>query len=287
MKSKLLLATFFFISFLDGFAQEYHPFLNNSSWHVHASDFNTVQNFIISPGEEVQIGAYSYSKIFDTVNNVDVFVREDLAAKKIYRLINGNETILYDFSLSIGDTTMLANGLVYTVDVEGITNVNGGQRRRLYLEHQIGTLTYFETWIEGVGSPVQPLKPSYELFTDPDYSLRCSAQNGQMIYNWGISWNGTATSCDLPLITESFKHRQNFSFAPNPFRTQLYIESSQNLENAIIKIYNSLGQLVQEVNNLSGIKIILERKNLSAGIYLTQISENENVVASKKILVVD
>ena len=264
--------------------------LNNSTWNIVSANFGGSQNLIINPGIDVVIGSNTYKKYIDPTTDSEVFLREDISAKKVYRRINGNDQLLYDFSLQVSNTITLSDGNIYTVQSISDINVNGGTRRRFSLIHFIGTFVVnSETWIEGVGSNRNPLKPAFEMPSDPYIYLTCSAQNGLNIYNSGIA-NGqpTPTDCSMLLSVNDLNYlKKEINFIPNPFKTELVITRKLNFENSTLKIFNSIGQLMKEVTNIYGHNIIVKRENLKSGIYFIQLLENGKFISTNKIIISD
>lgn len=291
MKTKLLF-TFVFLTLLvdKSSSQNYIPLLNNSSWNIIIAGQLGGQNYVINPIANIVIGSNNYQQYLDPYTNTDVFLREDVAAKKIYRNIGGSDQLLYDFSLQVSNTIILPDGKLYTVQSISDINVNGGTRRRFNLLHFIGTfVARSETWIEGVGSPNHPLKPQYELPADPYIYLTCSAQTGINIYNNGIA-NGqqNPTDCSMLLSVNDINHlKQKINLSPNPFKNELLITRKLYFENSTFKIYNSIGQLIKQIGNLSGQNIIIKRDNLNSGIYFTQLIENGQIISTDKIIISD
>lgn len=291
MKTKLLFKIIF-LTFLSqkSFSQIYIPMLNNSTWNIVSANFGGQQNLIINQGINTVIGSNAYKKFIDPTTNNDVFLREDIATKKVYRRVSGNDQLLYDFSLQVSNNIVLGDGNNYTVQSISNVNVLGGTRRSFNLIHFIGGFAgNSETWIEGVGSSRNPLRPTYEMPSDPYIYLTCSAQNGINIYNNGIA-NGqpTPSDCSALLSLEEVKFlAEQINFSPNPFKTEIEITTKFNFENTSLKVFNSIGQLVKEIENINGQKIILNRENLKSGIYFAQILQNEKILKINKIIIVD
>lgn len=291
MRPKLLFATIVLLAFQFSFSQPYIPMLNNSSWNLVSSNFFGNENLLMSGGVDVVIGAYTYKKYTDpTIYTSDNFVREDVANRKVYRNVNGVDQLLYDFSLQVGNHIVLSDGKNYVV--QSITNVNvvGSQRRMFNLVYYVGTFAVnSEVWIEGVGSNRHPLKPAFEMiFSDPYIYTTCSAQNGVAVYNHGIA-NGqpTPTDCSMLGNDEQNYATQQINFYPNPFTTELTITASQDFENATLKIFNSIGQLVRETSNLNGKNVSLNKENLQPGIYFIQLLHEGKTTTTKKIIITD
>jgi len=79
----------------------------------------------------------------------------------------------------------------------------------------------------------------------------------------------------------------NASVFPNPFSFATTFKSNEELQNASLSIYTVLGQEVKQINNISGNEILIERGNLPAGIYFISISQNNERIILKKIVITD
>lgn len=283
MKTKLLLFTIFFLTITqNGFSQAYVPFLNNSTWNVTVYSFLGAQRYNVNPGTDIVIGSNTYKKFTDPVFGSDVFLREDVAARKVYTRKNNADELLYDFSLPVGGTFTASFGGVYIVTSITNVNVGGGIRRRF----ELGSVFANLTWIEGVGDTEYPLIAGYELPSDPVVLLSCSAQNGILIYNQGFVNGGTLTDCSM-LGIEDHNLTNHIFFCPNPFNFELNISSEVSLDNASLRLFNSLGQLVKEVKNINGQTYKLNRGSLINGLYFIELSEGNKIITSKKIIITE
>lgn len=282
MKRKLLAILILMQFNLKSFSQEYFPLLDNSSWIILISDFGGTETRYYNENGDVLIGNNTYKKYLSQTNE-EYFLREDIVGKKVYKLIDGNDILLYDFSLQISDNITLADGQNYQVQSISNINVNGGQRPQFYLKN-LDLPGWDEYWVEGVGRRTHPLLARNEFFSDPEFYLLCSYQDGINIFNLGIANGGSSTSCTLS-IEEQINLSKKISFAPNPFDNELIITSQTNLNNSTIKVFNSIGQNVREIKNINGENYSLKRENLIKGLYLIQVSENGKEIASKKLIV--
>lgn len=264
------------------FSQEYPPLLNNSSWIVLISDFDSSVTRYYSEIGDFIIGNYTYKKYLSQTNE-EYLLRENIEEKKVYKLIDGNDVLLYDFSLQVSDNITLADGQNYQVQSITNINVNGGQRRQLYLSN-IDSPWLDEYWVEGVGRRTHPLLAKNEFFTDPEFYLLCSYQDGINIFNEGIVNGGNPTSCTLS-VEQQNKLSEKINFAPNPFDNELTITSQNGLNNITIKMFNSIGQNIREIKNINGKKYSLQRENLPKGLYLIQLFENGKELVAKKLII--
>ncbi|MES2748127.1 MAG: T9SS type A sorting domain-containing protein [Bacteroidota bacterium] len=283
MKTKLLFATFLLLFYKNIYSQPYAPFLNNTTWNVTVASFMGTTNYIINPAIDVAIGGFTYKKFADPIFGTDVYVREDVVAKKVYRRVDNADELLYDFSKEVSNTITLPNGNTYTlISISNVT-VNGGTRRRFNFDNGF----FGFNWIEGVGSGNHPLKPHYELLSDPYIYVTCSAQNGTLVYNHGTANGGTPTDCSMLGMDDVTALTNKITFYPNPFKTELIINSEMNLENVTLKLYNSLGQIVNEIQNINGQQFVLNRGNLNSGLYFIELLQNDKLVQIKKIVIED
>jgi alpha-tubulin suppressor-like RCC1 family protein len=77
----------------------------------------------------------------------------------------------------------------------------------------------------------------------------------------------------------------NISLYPNPFSTQTTLSSDKYLNNATINIYNAFGQIVKQINNLSGHTFTLSNDNLPAGFYFLHLIEKDKIIKTEKLVV--
>ncbi|RMG80440.1 MAG: T9SS C-terminal target domain-containing protein, partial [Bacteroidetes bacterium] len=72
---------------------------------------------------------------------------------------------------------------------------------------------------------------------------------------------------------------------PNPAKDKITIEKQNgNFKKASLELYNSLGQSVRYIENISSGNIIIERDDLKKGVYFYTIKEGSRLVASGKLL---
>jgi len=288
MKTTLVVTAIFLFSFLENtVAQEYHPMLNNASWILrdYVSCCRMPQIKTVEVGEEVVVGSQIYKKFVDPFasqnsTNYFVYLREDANERKVYKLVNNEEEILYDFSLEQGD----AFG-EFTATVDFIT-INGQDHKKIVLTKYNSNYDLYltQTWIEGVGSDAHPFRPTFNMYnglsSSGGYSINvvCSFQDGQHVY-------GNEDCLAMLNTDEAAIADFKIDFSPNPVATTFNINATATLQNATFKLYNLQGQLVKEISNLSGNKITVNRENLTSGLYFAQLFENNKLVKASKLMV--
>lgn len=74
---------------------------------------------------------------------------------------------------------------------------------------------------------------------------------------------------------------------PNPFSKETTLSAGRNLKNATLNIYNAFGQMVKQLDNLSGEAIILHREHLPNGLYIVCLTEGNNPLTTGKLILTD
>ncbi len=75
------------------------------------------------------------------------------------------------------------------------------------------------------------------------------------------------------------------SIYPNPLSSEATIRTNTNFENTTLSVYNSFGQTVKQIKNISGQTVIFLRDNLANGLYFVHITKDNQVIATKKIII--
>lgn len=79
---------------------------------------------------------------------------------------------------------------------------------------------------------------------------------------------------------------RSLSLHPNPFSSKAILSSTESLQQATLLFYNSTGQLVQQMKNLSGQAISIEKGSLVPGLYFIILYDSGNKpLWSSKIII--
>lgn len=97
---------------------------------------------------------------------------------------------------------------------------------------------------------------------------------------------GIETTLCLTLGMNEITKQQSVSIYPNPFSTQTTLYTTNYFNNATLKIYNSLGELIKQINNIYGQTITISRENLASGVYFIQVEDNK-MIMNKKLIITD
>ena len=76
---------------------------------------------------------------------------------------------------------------------------------------------------------------------------------------------------------------------PNPFSSSTIIQTQANtiLKDACLTVYNSFGQQVKQLKNISGQTIILQRDDLSNGLYYINLTQDNKTITTEKLIIID
>ncbi len=143
----------------------------------------------------------------------------------------------------------------------------GETNKYLALKLMVGTNTYY-------GWARLDLLASSASFTIKDYAYE-STPNACIL----SGKNSTG------VIEDSIK--KIISVFPNPFISSTTIKTNGNLKYANLTIYNSYGQTLKQINNISGQTVYLSSDNLPSGIYFIRLTEENKIIGVEKIIITD
>lgn len=319
MKNILILFLIISSDILNAQTSVYHPFPDSGIiWreqHV-GLGFNCCcsgpacaveENYQYFLGGDTLIGLYNYKKIFKTGNHLEHIVgvppscppwctsndqytyfnyvymgglRQDTALRKVFFIhpLFNQDTLLYDFNLNVGDTLPDSwNNYSPFNHVSSIDSILiGANYRKRFMLSCCTPQTVHTSIIEGIGSEyglLYHLEPPFEF----NNYLGCVLIDSIPVY--------TNFSVGCQLVSE-IKEVGLFSFSifPNPFNSFTTVQLESDFEDVDLKIYDFLNQLIMH-ERFNSKSIILNRNDLSAGIYIIQIINKKGNLANEKIII--
>jgi hypothetical protein len=184
--------------------------------------------------------------------------------------------MLYDFNLNLGDTVPLTFDGAYFETVSKIDSALVGTK---YHKKFVLQGNFPDTLIEGIGSVYYGLYGLRGIFPDGGNSFICFANN---IATYPANSNCSTLTTSIPEITIP-----TITLFPNPFSTQTVLRTDNLFSNATLTVYNSFGQEVRQIKNISGQAVTLFRENLPSGLYFIRLVQNNKVVATDKLVITD
>jgi polyhydroxybutyrate depolymerase len=198
----------------------------------------------------------------------------------------------------------------------------GGYGTKGYLEHQFNSVNYglqkFASFNNCNSAPDSNFHVSGNSFYYKKRWQPCDCNSEQILYvtgDGGHSWPGGSTGagedadppstiihandsiwnffqkhtlvCNTTYVPGSLESISQIKIHPNPFSLQTTVQTNKILKDATLSVYNSYGQLVKQVKNISMSTIIFKRDGLPGGFYFLQLTEDNRVIAAKKIEICD
>jgi len=116
----------------------------------------------------------------------------------------------------------------------------------------------------------------------------CDQTGGNIDLNTGTI-AGSITYCLFPCnvgIDELSKDIV-INVYPNPFSTEITLRTDKVFKNGTLTVYNSQGQTVKQIENITGQTVTMFRGNLSCGLYFFRIAEDSKVSKTGKFIIAD
>jgi hypothetical protein len=304
MKAKIILPTIFlFTAFhFQSYSQGYHRLINDSLyWDVAVaemgyictgySDWTTPSRSYFNGdsstiNDKVYYHMFSYGFIdldgelphcppfaVDTTPSLGPtgYIREDALNRKVYKYEswNGEERLLFDFSLNQGDTfhspEIYGDVLIDTV-YQYITN-DGISRKMIEFEN-------YGFMLEGIGGPAGPTLDPFYYFEQGAWLSCVESKNGINIMGW---------QCEdfLTGIDDKINPVQDIGVYPNPFDDLIKIECDQGVQT--VRLLNTSGAALKTLY-VNSKTTSLDTKHLESGLYFIEVRTNNNQLFNRKIL---
>jgi hypothetical protein len=221
-----------------------------------------------------------YRKLVNTYNWQYALVREDSILHKVYGItynstIDTSEQLLYDFSLSIGDTIWNPNVTEKVVAIDSVS-INSVMHKVWQYSPVSGSAMGFVgyTIIEGVGCIQTPVFPSNPFPFEDCSKLTCFNNNGfaPLVVPPVNLYFDNLSSCNINLINkveQPINQLHGITISPNPAMDEMNISSSQTIE--ILTIKDLLGRTVFESSPQSN-SAKVGISSLRSGLYFIDIN---------------
>ena len=219
------------------------------------------------------------------------FIKEE-ENKYFLRNLVGEEGLIYDFTVNIGDTVEINNpfgfmplqAMVTNIDSVLIEPANEYRKRITLFEYE--NFGYEENWIEGIGSLAGITESGWDMTVltgGDDYTLLCYYEDDELWYK-----DDFYSLCFYPIvgIPSNYLKENNTRILPNPVRNVSYLVLDfPDHHNLTIKIFNSTGNVVEEYQVTTPNKIRFNSINYRSGIYFYQVLEGNQQIFNNKFIV--
>lgn len=232
------------------------------------SNFTWKGYFIIQPpmGSSSYINDWTCRMKGDTTFNKLVYhivgglgyLRED-STKKVYYIkyadTTFHEILLYDFSLSTGDT-LHSEGYNYVITAVDTPLYQGLPRRTLHVDYSGSK----DVWIEGIGSSQSPIFWWWHYYYSVLYhaSAICTAVQGTTT----VFQKNNDTNCDQYYLDVNPISSGNLLLFPNPVLSSFTVQlSSLPSSSTYFHLYDAVGRLVNR-EKITELATTIQRINL-------------------------
>ncbi len=280
-------------------SQDYEPMAqDHNRWIVNTSDENNLSihdlwEYFING--DTTVNGTDYYKVYyrdllvtqngppyEAENDYQLFgfLRDDIENRKVYAIQleeNGNncapgeEVLLYDFSLTIGDTmTSCIFDPIYNNIIQNINSTTRFGYSTLYFS---AVYSYYE----GIGS-------EFGLFEMSFIPVKTGRDRQNEIPS--LHRFCRQDSCSLVVSVDKPEYHSDIRISPNPANAFIHIESDTPGDIHTIIIRDMLGnEVLRKKSNNSG-KIEFNTSMLSKGVYLVTVLDRNGLVrTTEKILV--
>jgi len=222
-------------------------------------------------GKKYLIPEYSNDSI--NWHKQNFYLREEDSSQRVYVLSDNNEGLLYDFSLTTGDSITINNTLYgfnmpRTVNVDSIDSIQIGNsyRKVMFLDEY--------TWIEGIGDLMGLYNPG--LFVSGfGLNLICYYENDS------LAWvNPHYGSCFHSFLNVVENNKGNQLLIKTIDNNYFIISSKETIEEIIL--INILGEQIAHIYQSSN-QFLIDLSEMSTSIYFLKCKINNKLYTLKII----
>lgn len=116
----------------------------------------------------------------------------------------------------------------------------------------------------------------------------CDQTGGAVDLNTGTIAT-TITYCVNPCVVgiEELFGGELIEIYPNPFSAEVTFRTEGSFNDAVLTVYNSFGQEVKQITDISGNTVTMHRGNLSGGLYFIRMTNGGNISATGTLVIAD
>lgn len=308
----LLITVAFITSFFVGNAQDYVPFpMENTTWSMYSYNFEAneawVHNLILTGDTIVDSNLYTkvsrsliwYGNLMSSGPGGNLnypsetvgLIRED-SLKKVwyfdltgYLGFYGEERVIFDFGLEVGDTMVMAEFVE-----EVVADVYIGEYGTRTIEFAPSDLNYEgRKWIEGIGSLNRGLwdRFLFEGFGEDTYLVCYNHDSVSYVHEYEIIESPDfyiENQCAFYTGLNDIEHQIQFNLSPNPTTNQVIITFPKVFDGQV-KVFDIQGALVMQSQLNHVIENRLDVSQLNQGLYLVQILGESGERGLEKLVV--
>ncbi|MCU0423619.1 MAG: T9SS type A sorting domain-containing protein [Bacteroidia bacterium] len=277
---------------LNIWAQPYTSIFGDTltTWNLGSEIFDSYRIMELKSNADTMVGNHLYKKVvyqnsFEPIG----FLREDLSTGKVWFLTAFNQTehLVMDLDLMLGDSFKINSDLteVIYVKVDSVYYINNKKHIRFNSNIGLGGKQEKLVFIEGVGSNAG--------FTFQEKMLSLSHQRNILLCAFKDStavFKNTLFNGDCSPLFGSVKainaNTIKWTLFPNPFnQTARFSIDNPGLKKFKLLITDQLGKTYQWYENSDVNYVIINKNDLSEGIYYFNLISDNIVIASGKFII--
>jgi hypothetical protein len=199
----------------------------------------------------------------------------------------GIDHLLYNFSLSLGDTINIPEyhvsySLWIVMKIDTIT-LNNKQRKQFFFGYNTVGAVSWMSWVEGIGYLRGLLYPTGAFPTNGLWNdLVCFRQDGREVYHDGY-YPGCMEYISTFVKQETVENTANVS--PNPITDQCKFVFPENGNYEKLEIFDLSGRPIYQANIKNCRSWVFNKGNLKPGLYIYRITGNNKNALKGKLLV--
>lgn len=101
------------------------------------------------------------------------------------------------------------------------------------------------------------------------------------------SFSSDSTLCFVVGTVENNTVSNGLLISPNPFSSVTTIKTDGNCENSTLTLYDLFGRQVKQIKNITGQTITLNRNDLSRGLYIITLAQDNKTYAIDRVIIFD
>jgi hypothetical protein len=208
------------------------------------------------------------------------YIRQDTASEKVYFLSvdSSNETLLYNFNLTIGDTVYSIPYQTSTIVTSIDSFVSNGSAYRMFNFNNSPSGMF--SWIEGFGCTLGLFDQYVDMNFESGNDLLCFSSGNLGVYPANSTGLCGYTAVGFPEI----KPAPSFSLHPNPAGNYVIVETNEAAFGQTLQLTDATGRELYKSQVLNH-KSQIETSGLTGGIYFVKVSDNLGRFAVRKLII--
>ncbi len=197
------------------------------------------------------------------------------ATWKALNFFSSDYNFLYQFDLSSGNPATIINSK-YIVDSIQIPGSYGDLK--LGPDGKVYVSVYNSSYLGVINAP--------NLAGNACSYVSNGLYLGGNVVKFGLNNYIEYTNYCGPLDVATSEPKQTgIQISPNPFSESTLFQSTTELVDATLTLYNTLGESVRVVQGLSGNAVVLERNDLSEGVYIAVITQDAKIISRERLVI--